>query len=420
MNNNVYNGYLPNSVNMQHYFNDGKKNRLRQRIRDFVKERYTRKRREQLRVLCLPGRELIELGQIWDPLGVRGSNISGAEIRKDYAEEIKKRNAERPKKGLEPISLYEGDIADLIASSHVPWDGMFLDPYSYFSRKWGGIVSNIARNRLIKPDGFLIINIFAGRENDQRQLDFLDKTQSSRALALAVTGKMEEKALAALAMRFSEYKKKRRELQKRMDFAKAREAAFTTHILETFFYLPATTTDAFYSPFLSKKTNELVELYERVDALAGGEFMETISQAGRNGSDSRSFVPHIAITLFRMLGVLFEKSDLGEYFPVIALKLFRPYILEDMKRHRYISKTKNLMISDFCSFKPIPQELLLHPYPLLISGDAETNGLMIKLGNNKTEIAYTRSLLEKYMEFAADAFRNLYGLAKKPPQRNSL
>lgn len=406
---------------MRHSFrNDKKKELHRQKVKEFVKKHYSKERLKELRVLCLPGRELIEMEQIWDPLGVRGSNVTAAEINNECADEIRHRNKDRTKKGLEPVEVYEGDVSNLIASSHRPWDGIFLDVYSNFSRKWSTVIGMIAKNRLIKPDGFFVFNTLGSREGPKRQRDYLDRMQSSRALAMAVTKKMREEMIAALADRFSEYKEKRERLSDEFDLNNARDTVLTAHIAETFFYLPVISSDTFHTPFMEQKTSELIELYGRIDKLSGGEYLETISENGKKRRNAHDFIPHVAITLFQMLRMLFEKAELGDYFSATSLKVFRPYILGEVERYRYISKTKSVMISDLCKFRAIDRHLMWSPYPILLPTNGGNNGLMIKMGESEDEIAKTKHLLEKYEKIAVSAFEKIHFISREVPQRDTI
>lgn len=112
------------------------------------------KRRKKMRVLCLPGKEA------WDfdffAKYKRVSEVIGLEIRPKIVEGLQGWNGGK----FEVIGKL---TSDYLVDENKPFDLIYLDYMSNMSLVVAFDVNTILRQKLVRPGGFLIINIFGSR-----------------------------------------------------------------------------------------------------------------------------------------------------------------------------------------------------------------------------------------------------------------
>ena len=138
----------------------GKQKELARRcLGRFVAENFSEQRVENSRVLTLLGPKTHELEQIWDPLGVKQSNITVIESDPEVYEIIKKQN-------LGVQLLEPQDIDTYLQETNQLYDIINLDYKGYLSPARTHTLSAIGENGLLGKDG-IIATWYSGRRERQ-------------------------------------------------------------------------------------------------------------------------------------------------------------------------------------------------------------------------------------------------------------
>ena len=149
------------------------------------------KGRKKMRVLCFPG------DKEWDFDFFSGyknvSEIVGIEVERDVSRQLQKRKGKKFK------------VVNRLASDHLmgesrPYDLIYLDYCSNMGLVLDFDTKIILRRKLVKPGGFLIMNIFGARSGHGTECPCrLAYGNFCEALGVEAEGKMQYQRLARLA-----------------------------------------------------------------------------------------------------------------------------------------------------------------------------------------------------------------------------
>ena len=133
------------------------KHRWRKEIRRFLRQTVLKEKKpEEIKVLCMPGAEALEITEVYDMLSIPRKNIWAVEIDKNAYECLES-------KAL-GIHLFKGDVYDAIHLLNQKFDVISLDFCGYFTFKHLFLLSAIFRRELLNHNGVLLTNFLAGRE----------------------------------------------------------------------------------------------------------------------------------------------------------------------------------------------------------------------------------------------------------------
>ena len=146
----------------KHYDSDWAKSKSRDLVGGTIQDTLLTFRKPQdLRVLCLPGRDAIEIYEIYDPLGIPRENIVGVEMRKDYVKELEAKNL-----GIQIVpTTLEAYIA---GQNSFNFDIVSLDYTGVLNHKQTGLLSKISK---LQNRNHFILHCANSVRRDQKSLN---------------------------------------------------------------------------------------------------------------------------------------------------------------------------------------------------------------------------------------------------------
>ncbi|MBI2102896.1 HNH endonuclease [Candidatus Woesearchaeota archaeon] len=151
---------------------DPAKSLWRERIVDFVRKHYTPHQIRNFRVLCFAGREMTEVFDVYDRLGVKRKNVVSLECDPREYDAMCAVNETLEQR----IKIVPASALDYLSHPATqPFDVISLDYCGYFNDEKCKTLDRIAHNKWLAPHGVLITNYQKGREN-QDVRDSLEHT----------------------------------------------------------------------------------------------------------------------------------------------------------------------------------------------------------------------------------------------------
>lgn len=154
----------------KHYDNDHAKAKSRALVRDEIKSTLLGFRKpNDLRVLCLPGRDALEIYQVYDELGIPRHNVTGLEMIPELYREIKSK--------VPDIDLKQVRLADFVErEERLPYDVISLDFTQNYTEELNDDIINVVGK--ILPRNFLFhLAVLAKRENEKSKLKLVNTTK---------------------------------------------------------------------------------------------------------------------------------------------------------------------------------------------------------------------------------------------------
>jgi len=148
---------------------DSAKALWRQEIVRFVRENLTPKEIQRARVLCLPGREMREVFEVYDQLGVRREHIVGLERSQEEYAELARLNDSLEHR-IVPVHASIADFARTCPPS-TAFDIVSLDYTGYWDEAKYRDLESLALSNLFGYKPILITNFQKGRENIRAKSD---------------------------------------------------------------------------------------------------------------------------------------------------------------------------------------------------------------------------------------------------------
>ncbi|MBP9773096.1 MAG: hypothetical protein KBD00_00515 [Candidatus Peribacteraceae bacterium] len=146
-------------------YNTLTKIKWREKMSVFIDKNFPKEGREKMRVLCLPGKECLEI-PMYLSLGFDPKNIIGVEGGKKETRSIFEQNAIRL-----GIDYRLGKLEDLLQSDPNAYDVVSLDFHGYFHDKHMDILENV----LLAKKAVIMMNSMKSRENEQTKIELQTK-----------------------------------------------------------------------------------------------------------------------------------------------------------------------------------------------------------------------------------------------------
>ncbi len=138
----------------------------RERIVDFVREHYTPNQIRNFRVLCFAGKEMTEVFDVYDELGVKRKNVVSLEYdRREFEAQSALNDSLEQRIKVVPASALDYLSRPAVES----FDMISLDYCGYFNDEKYRTLCAIARQKWLSPKAVLITNYQSGRENSRTQ-----------------------------------------------------------------------------------------------------------------------------------------------------------------------------------------------------------------------------------------------------------
>ena len=129
------------------------KQRLRKQFRKYIK-RHFKKKLPDVKVLCLPGPEMLEIIEIYDKLGIPRENIYSLEREESIYQRLKR----------DLPNIYWIDAEKFFKMWEKPFDIVSLDYCATYNDSVDTVLHYIARKRLLNNSGVLFIEFLGARE----------------------------------------------------------------------------------------------------------------------------------------------------------------------------------------------------------------------------------------------------------------
>jgi hypothetical protein len=156
------------------YENDNTKSLWRKEISKFIKKHYSKDKLRNLRVLCLPGHEMLEIFEIYDKLGIKRENITGIEGNYEVFKILSKKNDSLTKK----IKIFHCSLERFLHENKIskPFYIISLDFTSYFDSEKMNLLKSLSKKKLINKKAILITNYPQGRShtNIEKNIKFIE------------------------------------------------------------------------------------------------------------------------------------------------------------------------------------------------------------------------------------------------------
>ncbi len=134
-------------------------------LRKFIEKHYPNEiNRKNLRVACLPGHEGLEVSEVYLPLGIKPTRITGIEQDEVAAQELKEKKL--------GINIYFGSALSFFQKNQVQLDIINLDFQSQFGKNEIDTLCALTHNERLRTKGILGTNFYGSRENGERKEEY--------------------------------------------------------------------------------------------------------------------------------------------------------------------------------------------------------------------------------------------------------
>ncbi|NIO19697.1 MAG: hypothetical protein GTN76_02840 [Candidatus Aenigmarchaeota archaeon] len=140
------------------YKYDEIKARGRHYFRNFIKK--LGKDPRDIKVLFLPGKDAIEISEVFDPLGIPRNNLTGLENVYSIYDQLRRKNY--------GIKLFHTGDLEFFGQTDEKFDVINLDYESHFSKNLIESLKEVASRQILRDPGILLTN-FLGRREKLRQ-----------------------------------------------------------------------------------------------------------------------------------------------------------------------------------------------------------------------------------------------------------
>ncbi len=328
------------------FSNDPSKHLWRQKIIDFVRKHYSEKQIRNLKVLCLPGPEMLEVFEIYDELGVKRKNIVGLEKNlaeyealADLNESLDDNITVEYTGALEYLTREPGELQDN------PFDIISLDYYGYQDREKTDTLHQIGLCGWLSPRAIVFTNYLMARENQDMQDSYKEgeKWQKFYMSHLKDIGSVME----SLQDRdeFDKFMKEQQDIDFDIDIGKRRDRMAQT---EPIFALNRGT--GWWNTEIVKllcigRDNEESESTEKNENKLSG-YRRKLNKNRLHTINEYDFLEKIENSIYAANQ---ELSFLMVYYA--NFKINRYFFVDDHESYKYISNTGSPMISDFFYFE---------------------------------------------------------------------
>lgn len=136
----------------------------RKKIKEAIESEFTSERLRDARVVCMPGRALQELTEVYLPLGIRPENITCIERDAETVRAMK----ESARLRQLPVKIFEGTVDEFLRGSHEP---VSIASFDFLGPLHEGFLESIKRLRAV--DTFMIATNFLQKREQKFSQDTL-------------------------------------------------------------------------------------------------------------------------------------------------------------------------------------------------------------------------------------------------------
>lgn len=151
-------------------YDDEAKKEWRRRWRKFIKQLHKPPR--ETKVVCFPGREALEIFQVYDTLNVPRNNIVGIERDRDSYDHLKAQRL--------GIELFSGSDTDFFEHTDGKFDVVSLDYDGTFNDQVRGNIISLAGRHLLSNHSALGVTVSGRRENESVQSLYLSGSYNAQ------------------------------------------------------------------------------------------------------------------------------------------------------------------------------------------------------------------------------------------------
>lgn len=323
---------------MSKSYNDPVKTISRDKQRDFIARHLSYKKSRDIRVLCLPGaeqegEEALEVREVYDPLGIPRSNITGLEIDKQIYERLQKASL-----GIKLVNSSDIKYLEKARREYGTWDIISLDYTSFFTPDSQYAISLIANDGLLGKHGILVTNFMAAREHNASQellKDLYIAFNSGSALSISDSLKLEDKA--------------------RGDFELSNDRSDT--VKQSIQNIMANGNSALSTQFYSKFDN-FRKILDELKVLPEITHLTEKIIKGRNIDEKLAQTYFVRTYMKKMYYNSFLASSSDLLIPNLYWMMsVRPYFPKAVESYSYISNTKTPMLFDIGFYDKNEREL---------------------------------------------------------------
>ena len=148
---------------------DSAKQMWRENMIYFISRYFSPKQLRNCRVLCFPGKEMREVFDVYDILGIKRKNIVGLEERSKEHKALEDMNDSLENR-IQVVN--SSDLEYLQQQSVTPFDIVSLDYCGYFNNKKADAITSLVTRGWLSPKAILITNYQKGRENTPTKTSF--------------------------------------------------------------------------------------------------------------------------------------------------------------------------------------------------------------------------------------------------------
>jgi hypothetical protein len=312
---------------------DSTKQLWRENMIYFISRYFSPNQLRNCRVLCFPGKEMREVFDVYDVLGIKRKNIVGLEERPKEHKVLEALNDSLERK-IQVVN--SSDLEFLQQQSVSPFDVVSLDYCGYFNNKKADAITSLVTRGWLNPRAILITNYQKGRENKP--------TKTSFRHAGHILNNYDQ-IQKATARKLAEFMMDQGDgMDQDSELGELREKVIQSFPVQKCFNGTGFWNTSFFKNWLGVQNQATRKLFE-----------EHTSQFDTN-SASRGSLGFIMRAVNESVPPQFRQF--AQYFIDREVKR---WLLEEHQAWQYVSDSNTAMISDFYLFKdhfmPIPKKL---------------------------------------------------------------
>ena len=339
----------------------------RERIVGFDRQHYTPNQIRNFRVLCFAGKEMTEVFDVYDELGVKRKNVVSLECDTREYDAMCAVNDSLEKR----IKIVPASALDYLSRQPLqPFDLISLDYCGYFNDEKNLILDRIALHGWLSPRSVLVTNYLKGRETKMVRDSFEHSS-------LYIKEKIGLSSLSAeefgdLYRRIGE-----EESADSFDLADTRDAIVQTVPIQKMFNGSGFWNTSLFRTWINSFSPDTRDLLERIrkDVNDGKckqimSYLQRVFEESANNNTTKMFL------------LLLSTSEI------------RQYVLKEHEAYAYVSDSGAPMISDFYLFQqPILPPTCQNPRKV-VNYFVEDEGMRIRVKDDKAAIKMLRAFEE--------------------------
>lgn len=311
------------------------KRAYRLKFKEFVKKSLYFRQSKDIKVVCFPGQEGLEIIEVYDNLSIPRENIIGLERNHDIAQEISK--------NVNGINVVVQDALNFFKAASDPYDIINLDYQSQFGEDEERTIETICRKELLRSGGVLGTNFFGARE---------PKTRQEKYSAIANFHRFNQQEASLIINKSHGKNINYRLTAPREGLKECRDDGISQNLVSI---LGTNGPGFFYSNIIKSRNPELLKRLFELDPALNLEDIEAVKTLVYG-----SRIIHILNTIyFDTSSKLSELKDKGAHsimniFDYLRLLEEKPYLIDQHERYSYF--TENAKAKMFCDFLQVSKQ----------------------------------------------------------------